>query len=227
MEIQVAQEGVPRQKYARITLEFLRHYAKSKGGDCLSDSYLGIDISHDFRCANGHEWSARPSHILNRGRWCTLCGEQFYGIHNLNTFQTLAKNRGGVCLSEKYTGMNGRLKFRCADGHEWSPIARNIVHRMSWCPVCARSSTEKKIYYYLNLKNLVNEKNGRVISDSYLGDKINLEFECEDGHRWKTTPNSIKRGAWCPVCRKESRKAINKKLDVLTGPISARIIDGR
>jgi len=29
-----------------------------------------------------------------------------------------------------------------------------------------------------------------------------LEWECEDGHRWSSTPHNIKYGTWCPICGK-------------------------
>lgn len=59
------------------------------------------------------------------------------------------------------------------------------------------SSTEE---FYNRLKDLVEKKNGRIISDSYLGTATKICFECSEGHRWFTKPNLIFSGRWCPEC---------------------------
>jgi len=39
------------------------------------------------------------------------------------------------------------------------------------------------------------------LSENYLGPHKKLVWECAKGHRWETTPNTIKYGkSWCPKC---------------------------
>ena len=47
---------------------------------------------------------------------------------------------------------------------------------------------------------LAAEKNGRCLSDRYINASTKLRWECEKGHTWEATPNSILRGRWCPTC---------------------------
>jgi len=50
------------------------------------------------------------------------------------------------------------------------------------------------------LKIEVERKGGKLISENYLGTATKIEFECSEGHRWKTKPNLIFSGRWCPHC---------------------------
>jgi hypothetical protein len=45
-------------------------------------------------------------------------------------------------------------------------------------------------------------RGGRCLSPQYLGIKTKLSFECALGHAWETTPDTIRRGSWCPQCAK-------------------------
>jgi Zn finger protein HypA/HybF involved in hydrogenase expression len=123
--------------WRRYDIEFFQSLAADRGGACLSIDYAGVNVPLNFRCQNGHEFAAKPTYLVHKGHWCPQCGGQFYDVHRIGTFQTLAKNKGGQCLSDEYTGMRGYLHFRCSLGHEWKARAHNMLHRGSWCPQCA------------------------------------------------------------------------------------------
>jgi hypothetical protein len=55
---------------------------------------------------------------------------------------------------------------------------------------------------------MAEDRLGKLLSEFYLGDKVHLEFECADGHRWKATPNTIKRGHWCPSCKNGKNRCL-------------------
>jgi hypothetical protein len=54
-------------------LQEMREIATSRGGECLSEYYLGMKNKHRWKCAHGHEWMTAPSGILHRGTWCPEC----------------------------------------------------------------------------------------------------------------------------------------------------------
>lgn len=59
--------------------------------------------------------------------------------------------------------------------------------------------------YYQKLKKIVFEKNGKILTQVYLGPQTPLEFKCEVGHTWFAKPMNIvgnrkKKGTWCPKC---------------------------
>lgn len=58
------------------TLDDVKALAHSRGGYCLSDEYHGSQIKLLWRCAEGHEWEARPDNVRNRGSWCPICSRK-------------------------------------------------------------------------------------------------------------------------------------------------------
>jgi hypothetical protein len=113
----------------------LQTIAKSRGGELVSVDFLGMQKKHRWRCSLGHEWEAKPSHIKNAGSWCPVCSGRAL-IEPLKQLQDIAKERGGLCLSEKYISSTTKLGWRCACDHEWEAVPSSIK-RGRWCPICA------------------------------------------------------------------------------------------
>jgi len=63
---------------------------------------------------------------------------------------------------------------------------------------------------YAELKNIAEKKNGNILSDKYIGPNIKLEFECKEGHKWRTLPTNVKGGTWCPKCANIHRNDAKK-----------------
>jgi hypothetical protein len=55
------------------TIEEIKQIAISKGGSCLSLSYVDSFSKLKFKCKDKHIWDAFPSNII-RGHWCKKCG---------------------------------------------------------------------------------------------------------------------------------------------------------
>lgn len=59
---------------------------------------------------------------------------------------------------------------------------------------------------FLNkLKKAVTDKNGKLLSNKYVGAREKYLIECSCKFQWKTTPYNIYKGQWCPRCAKEIR----------------------
>ncbi len=60
----------------------------------------------------------------------------------LEDVRKAAEFRGGACLSDKMQkgDWSGKLKFRCAFGHEFDASPRLVLEGGHWCPVCERES---------------------------------------------------------------------------------------
>ncbi|MFC4702621.1 hypothetical protein ACFPAA_02915 [Paraburkholderia caffeinitolerans] len=54
------------------TIEDLREVAQSRGGRCLSDTYLGVHEKHEWECMDKHVWQATANSVY-RGSWCPEC----------------------------------------------------------------------------------------------------------------------------------------------------------
>jgi hypothetical protein len=56
----------------KLSITDMRSVAASKGGVCLSDSYINARTKLEWRCAKGHIWHAQP-HSIKSGHWCPKC----------------------------------------------------------------------------------------------------------------------------------------------------------
>lgn len=61
------------QKGEHLTIERMREIARSRSGECLSESYINSKTKLRWKCAKGHEWDAIPLNVANKGSWCPYC----------------------------------------------------------------------------------------------------------------------------------------------------------
>jgi len=119
------------------SIDDMRQYAASHGGECLSRSYQNSKSRLRWRCVKGHEWVAQANHVVT-GHWCPKCGKEklacLFAL-SIEDMKSAAERRGGLCLSENYENQRTRLRWRCALGHEWEATGMS-VRNGSWCPVC-------------------------------------------------------------------------------------------
>ena len=57
----------------------------------------------------------------------------------LELCQEVAKNRGGMCLSDIYKNANSKMLWRCGEGHTWENTIHRIKDFNQWCPYCAKN----------------------------------------------------------------------------------------
>ena len=63
------------------------------------------------------------------------------------------------------------------------------------------------------LQDHASSKSGLCLADSYLNNKMKVQWECEHGHRWHATPDSIlNAGRWCPQCAVERRRGTLERM---------------
>jgi hypothetical protein len=180
-----------------IYLEKIKEIAISKGGECLSDSYVGSMRKLQFKCRSGHIWEATPNSIISKNSWCRRCAVE-NKKDSLETYQNIAVKHGGVCLSTTYTHSKQKLKFRCLNGHEFETTPINIKHNNQWCLKC---STEKQRSGIEECKELAIKRGGECLDDTYNNQHFKMRWKCGEGHTWEARYLDIKRNnQWCPTC---------------------------
>ena len=115
----------------------------------------------------------------------------------IEEMQSLAKKRGGKCLSKRYVNVHSKLKWECSEGHTWKAAPNHVKSDGSWCPDCAglRRLTIQE------MRSIANDRGGQCLSRRYVDANTTLKWECARGHRWMATPSHIKNdGSWCPTC---------------------------
>ena len=179
----------------------IQQAAMERGGVCLSDTYAGTAARYRFRCAQGHEWSAFGSGVLNGG-WCDICAaERLRLADGLEKLRRQAIKQGGECLSDIYDGIMQLYRFRCADRHEWETHGWRVL-RGIWCQQC--SFDRKRLGIGAAIQT-AKERGGECLSTEYRNNSTKLTWKCHRGHVWNAVYGSVRAGTWCPECARIAR----------------------
>lgn len=193
-----------RQKAKNI--ETAHKLAQARGGECLSSEYTNNRTRLTWRCSEGHEWEAIPASI-QRGSWCPKCAGKLPPVDAIRELRELAKTRSGECLSEQYLDAKTKLRWRCAEGHEWKAIP-DSVRRGTWCPHCAGS-----IRLTLSaMQETARSMGGECLSSHYSNSDEKLLWRCASGHTWWAVAYHVRAGHWCPVCMAGNSERICKDI---------------
>lgn len=190
------------------TIENMLEIAQEKNGTCLSKKYIDSKTNLKWKCAKGHIWNAAPGGIINGGTWCPTCSIESNASKQRSTISdmnSLAKSRGGKCISKEYINSQSPLEWKCSNGHIWEARPSNINFG-GWCPYCSGHK-----YWGDPLKELaiIAKKNGgELLSKKHFGSAKNLIWRCSKGHKWKAKPANIQSGTWCPFCYGNVRKTL-------------------
>ena len=178
----------------RATIEKLQSVAQTRGGNCLSPTYLGSQKHHLWECSEKHTWQTSAANVLH-GSWCPICSGTVR--KTIEEIKDLARMRGGECLSETYKNKEAKLRWKCSEGHEWDARS-GAVRRGSWCPHCAGVARKT-----ISDMQLLAQKHpgGACLSTEYAGDTVKLWWRCEVDHEWDMAPGAVKAGHWCPLCK--------------------------
>ncbi len=180
-----------------LTLDDLYELAAAHGGKCLSQQCKGNKIKHEWQCKDGHTWWAKPNGI-QQGSWCPECG--WGGKPDINEAHTIAKERGGQCLSIAYTNAKTPLHWQCSFGHEWKTGLNNIKNG-SWCPKCAKIlQGDRQRGTLQEMQQIAHSRGGKCLATEYIDSFTKIPFQCEYGHVFYLKPNRIKQGGWCAEC---------------------------
>ena len=121
----------------RDNIDIYHTIAAFHNGKCLSEKYKNRSTKLKFECEKGHQWKTSAG-IVKGGSWCPQCDIKTRGSERkdkIETYQKIAEEHGGKCLSTEYINSREKLKFECAKGHKWETTAIN-VKQGSWCLRC-------------------------------------------------------------------------------------------
>ena len=129
----------------------------------------------------------------------------------LEDMQRIAAQRGGLCLSTHFQSVNKKLRWQCADGHQWEAMPHHVIEK-TWCPVCA-SRDKNKFHTKKNRNHTLEEmqaaaaaRGGLCLSKSYQNNYTLLRWQCAQCHSWEASFSNAKKW-WCKICAKQQRDA--------------------
>jgi len=184
--------GVEKRKKSLSDFQAL---AAKRGGRCLSTKYIASHQKMFWQCEKGHLWET-TGHRVQLGAWCPVC-VRLGSCLTIELMREIAQSRGGLCLSKEYVNAYTKLNWQCHLGHVWA-AAPSHIRSGRWCPVCARRSHINRTIE--DMRKLAHERGGRCLSEEYRGNIHKLTWQCKLGHVWETTPETVRRGSWCPEC---------------------------
>ena len=192
----------------RHSIEKMQVQAEKHGGRCLSKKYINSKTKLKWKCDKGHRFDASPNHII-QGRWCPTCGYKKAAESRTKPFErykVFAKKKRGKCISDSCSNNLEKLVWECRKGHQWKATPNDVCNHGTWCPVCANKKMSRNRMLSLeDMHVLAGKRKGKCLSKRYYGVTEKLVWECELKHKWKTSPNSIKQGSWCPVCARKKK----------------------
>ncbi|RHZ85399.1 hypothetical protein Glove_66g24 [Diversispora epigaea] len=174
---------------------------------CLSTEYINSKTPMQWKCEKGHQWFARMDSIRNHNTWCLKCRH-----HSIETAKEIAYNRNGKCLSIIYKDNKTPLQWKCNKGHIWIAHLNSIKDCNNWCPYCRGFNKTIK-----DMHKLAQKRNGKCLSEKYEGAHTKLQWQCNEGHIWITTPNCILKNHWCPYCLYKHENLCRKIVTNLLG----------
>jgi hypothetical protein len=181
----------------------LKEAAAAKGGVCLSAEYTNTKHKYRFRCAEGHEWETAYGKVVRDGQWCIVCaGFKVDPDEKLNRAKEIALSMGGTCLSNHYKGGNSKLRWRCANGHEWEATLNSVSANGTWCATCAGLKVDP-VEMLEKAREAAKRQGGICLSNSYVNsNKSPMLWRCAEGHEWNAVFTSIvSNGSWCGICK--------------------------
>lgn len=177
---------------AQLSLEDMQETARARGGNCISRSYVNHRTPLLWRCAEGHEWTARPGNVRH-GSWCPHCARR--APKTIADMQAMAAERGGQCISTTIDTVSDPLRWRCRVGHVFESNA-NGVQQGGWCPRCRKVPTGS----LERLRRAVARRGGELLETEYTDSKTPVRVRCREGHEWAPTPERLLAGNWCRAC---------------------------
>lgn len=112
----------------------------------------------------------------------------------------IAKEHDGECLESVYINSETKMMWKCREGHTWA-ANMNSVGQGRWCKICGiKTSAKKRGKSIGDCVKAASMHNGKCLSTEYVNNSTRMEWQCEFGHIWRTTANSIFQGSWCAAC---------------------------
>lgn len=138
---------------AKPTLEDLNALARERNplARCLSAQYRNGSTPLQWSCGvEGHESFSRTyKSVKSDGSWCKTCTISLARPkkYDREMCARFASSLRGQLLSEEpYRSTKQKLRWRCADGHEFDRTLDSILSYRSFCPTCTRRSGLREEY---------------------------------------------------------------------------------
>jgi hypothetical protein len=187
------------------TLELCRELAISKGGECLSESYVNTTTPMKWTCGL-HQWDATLASM--KRTWCPECTKKVRTSKISDTIEDarrIAAMHGGTCLSKEYVHRPGKMRWKCGKcNHEWDARFTDIKWGR-FCPRCSKNVSAAKLRLSIEQVREIGAKRGwELVSTSYKSNKTYLDWRCPYNHVFRMRLSEVTTGTPCRICNESS-----------------------
>ncbi|CAN2175263.1 Probable Zinc-ribbon domain containing protein [Candidatus Nanopelagicaceae bacterium] len=169
-----------------------------------------------WKCSNGHIYSAPPVRRTGKNTGCAICANKVLltGFNDIaTTHPELAKEANGWDPTTVNAGRGlqksgktkQKRKWKCSLGHIWeaTPSSRTNSHHQSGCPVCSGNQLLKGFNDLATTHpELAKEAFGWDPEQFVASGSRKLKWKCQEGHSWNQRISERKSGTGCPTCAK-------------------------
>lgn len=143
----------------------------------LSTEYVNFQTNMDIEYSCGFKANRNYSNIKRSKYKCPHCIKSGYGRDTEQLKQEIEEiTNGEYELLNEYKTMNDRVLIRHIEcGHIWNITPHNFLDSGNRCPECFKSKGEQKIKQYLEIKNIIYDR--EFIFDDLFGDCFPLRFD--------------------------------------------------
>ena len=192
---------------ARLTLTEIKKRVRNNV-TVLSNTYV-VGEKLLCECEKGHRWQATANKLVYKQTGCPYCrGKVKLTLEKVR--QRLNNVNPNIkILSNSYVNNSTPLDCECEKGHRWQASVANLLHRQTGCPYCVGNAqlTLEKVRQRLSIIN----PNIKILNSNYVNSLSSLDCECEKGHKWQATANSlINNQTGCPYCAKKANLTLNQ-----------------
>jgi hypothetical protein len=177
--------------------------ARSRGGRCLSATYIDNSTKMEWECSEGHRWFASTSSVKQGGSWCPQCSFKRISESKIIPIEEIDSLCQSLSLRLHGTErQDNRLHYlvSCSKGHSWLTVLSRLKDGRGCQKCSARMAGDRLKLTLEQVQADAAARGGRLLSQRYQLSGVRLLWECGAGHRWLANANSVRRGSWCPLC---------------------------
>jgi len=88
-------------------------------------------------------------------------------IARIRKAREVAAHRGGALLDDEYRGVDTKVKWRCANGHEFLSSYYSVVSMGKWCAICSNRALEPERRLW-EAREIASARGGQLLSMNYV-----------------------------------------------------------
>lgn len=200
--------------------KFLERLIETRS-ELLEDRWLGTDVKHRVRCAEGHLCSPHPNNVIKGRGICRVCAGNDPADAERRTRDEC--NRQGGTFVGPYTGVHTPCPMICQEGHKCAPHPSNVIKGQGICRTCSGkdpADAERRT------RGMV-ESQGHTFIGPYVDSRTPCPMICREGHKCTPRPVHVLSGhGICRVCADQIHDAFYVVHNPVAGTLKFGVTSG-